>query len=169
MLVTRNAHQAGHPGIATTTAKVKRKYYGAVKGNKMFKVVKRQCVFCRVIEGKAKTRLMAKLPSYHLKPFTPRFMYTSCDYFGPIKIKVGRNKTAKNYGVLFTCLNSRTIHCELATDASTMEFLQVLRRFYSYSGYPKVMISDNGSQMVGTEREIRLMIEGLDKNKLKGF
>lgn len=50
-----------------------------------------------------------------------------------------------------------------------MEFLQFLRRFFSYRGYPKVMISDNGSQMVGAERELRLMVEGLDKTKLKEF
>ena len=48
-----------------------------------------------------------------------------------------------------------------------MEFLQVLRRFFSYRRSPKVMISDNGSQMVGAERELRLMIEGLNKAKLK--
>ena len=50
-----------------------------------------------------------------------------------------------------------------------MEFLQVLRRFFSYRGYPKVMASDKGSQMVGAERKLRLMIEGLDKAKLKEF
>ena len=168
VLITRNAHQAGHSGIATTTAKVRRKYW-VVKGNKISKLVKRQCTFCKEIEAKVETQLMAKLPSYRLKPFTQPFMYTSCDYFGPIKVKVGRNKTAKHYGVLFTCLNSKAIHCELATDASTMEFLQVFRRFFSYRGYPKVMISDNGSQMVGAERELRLMIEGLDKAKLNEF
>ena len=96
-------------------------------------------------------------------------MYTSRDYFGPIKVKVGRKKTAKHYGLLFTCLNSRAIYCELPADATTMEFLQVLRRFFSYRGYPKVMISDDGSQMVGAERELRLMIEGFDKAKLKEF
>ena len=139
--------------MATTTAKVGRKYW-VVKGNKISKLVKRQCTFCMEIKAKVETQLMAKLPSYPLKPFTPftpPFMYTLCDYFGPSKVKVGRNKTAKHYGVLFTCLNSRAIHCELTTDASTMEFLQVLRRFFSYRGYPKVMISDNGSQMVGAE------------------
>ena len=48
----------------------------------------------------------------------------------------------------------RAIHCEPATDASNMEFLQVLRRFFAYSGHPKVMLSDNGSLMVGAEREL---------------
>ena len=112
---------------------------------------------------------MAKLPSYRLKPFTLPFMYISCDYFGPIKVKVGRSKTAKHYGVLFTCLNSRAIHCELAAKASIMEFLKVLRRFFSYRAYPKVMISNNGSQRVKAEQELRLIIEGFDKAKLKEF
>jgi len=141
-------HQAGLQGIATTTAKVRRKYW-VVKGNKISKVVKCHCMFCGEIEAKVETQLMAKFPSYRLKPFPPPFMYTSCDYFGPIKVQIGRNKTVKRCGVLFTCLNSRAIHCERATDASTMEFSQVLRRLFLYHGYPKVMISDNHSQMVG--------------------
>ena len=35
VLIARNAHQAGHPGIATTTAKTRKKYW-IVKGNKNF-------------------------------------------------------------------------------------------------------------------------------------
>ena len=112
---------------------------------------------------------MANLPSYRLQPYTPPFLYSSCDYFGPIKVKIGRNKTAKHYGVIFTCINTRAVHLELATDASTMEFLHVLRRFFCYRGYPKQMISDNGSQMVGAERELRAMIEGWDIKQLKEY
>ena len=100
------------------------------------KIVKRRCPFCRKMEAQVETQLMAKLPKCRLQPFTPPFMYTSCDYFGPFKVKIGRNKTAKHYGVLFTCLNTRAVHCKLATDVSTMEFLQVLRRFFPYRGVP---------------------------------
>ena len=50
-----------------------------------------------------------------------------------------------------------------------MEFLQVLRRLFFYSGYPKVMLSDNRWQMVGAERELSLMIEGWDKTKLSEY
>jgi transposase InsO family protein len=112
---------------------------------------------------------MADLPPSRQQPFTPPFLYTSCDYFGPIKVKIGRNKTTKHYGVIFTCLNTRAVHCELATDASSMELLQVLRRFFSQRRYPKLMISDNGTHMVGAEREVRQMIEGWDTSKLKEF
>ena len=121
------------------------------------------------MEAQVETQLMTKPPKCRLQRFTTPFMYTSCDYFGPFKVKIGRNKTAKHYGVLFTCLNTRAVHCELATDASTMEFLQVLRRFFSYRGYLEVLISNNGSQMVGADRELQLMIEGWDISKLKEF
>lgn len=76
VLITLEAHQSGHPGIAATTT------------------------FCRELEGKVQTQFMANLPSSRQQPFTSPFMYSSCDYFGPIKVKVGRNKTAKHYGVL---------------------------------------------------------------------
>ena len=135
----------------------------------MSRIVKRKCTFCREFEAKAETQLMADLPSCRLQPYTPPFIHTACDYFEPIKVKLGRNKTAKHYGVIFTCLNTRAVHCELATDASTMDFLQVLRRFFSYRGYPKLMISDNGSQMVGAERELHHMIKAWDGNQLKEY
>ena len=72
-------------------------------------------------------------------------------------------------GVIFTCLNTRAVHCEVATEASTMELLQVLRRFFAQRGYPKMLLSDNGKQMVGAERELREMIEGWDVNRLKAY
>ena len=168
MLVTRQAHQYGHSGVAATTAKCRRKYW-IVRGHNLSRVVKRKCTFCREFEAKAETQLMADLPSCRLQPYTPPFHHTVCDYFGPIKVKLGRNKTAKHYGVIFTSLNTRAVHCELATDASTMDFLQVLRRFLSYRGYPKLMISNNGSQMVGAERELHDMIKGWDGNQLKEY
>ena len=112
---------------------------------------------------------MADLPNYRVQPFTPAFHACSCDYFGPYKIKVLRNRTDKYYGVIFTCLNSRAVHLELATDCSTTEFLNVLRRFFSLRGFPVIILSDNGTQFVGAEKELRMMIEGFDKKKLYEF
>ena len=167
-LITRDAHRYGHTGIATTAAKVRKKFW-IIKGNSISKRVKHQCTFCRKIEAKVSRQFMADLPLCRQQPFTPPLLYTSCDYFGPFTVKIIRNKNTKHYGVIFTCLNTRAVHCELATDASAMALLQVLRRFFSQRGYPKLMISDNGTNMVGAERELRLMIEGWDKSKLREF
>ena len=168
LLITRQMHQYGHTGVATTAAKTKKKYR-ILKVNDLAKSVKFRCVFCREMAHKAESQLMADLPKLRLAPYTPPFYYTACDYFGPYKVKFGCTKTTKYYGVLFTCLNTRAVHLELAVDYSTMEFLQVLRRFFSIRGQPAVMISDNGSQLVGAKRELREMVAGWDNNQLREF
>ena len=89
------------------------------------------------MQCKAETQAMAELPEQRLAPHTPPFHFTACDYFGPYQVKIGRNKTTKHYGVIFTCLNTRAVHVEMAVDCSTMDFLQVLRRFLAIHGYPK--------------------------------
>ena len=71
----------------------------------------------------------------------------------------------KHYGVIFTCLNTRAVHVEMAVDCFTMDFLQVLRRFFAIRGYPKRIISDNGTQLVGAVAELRKMIKGWDVTK----
>ena len=168
LLITSHVHKHGHSGVATTTAKVRQKYW-ILQGNKISKSVKFKCTFCKEMSHQTEEQLMAKLPLLRISPHTPPFYFTSCDYFGPYNVKIGRNKTAKHYGVIFTCLNTRAVHLELATDCSTIEFLQVLRRFFCIRGFPAVIMSDNGSQMVGAERILREMVEGYDADKVQEF
>ena len=115
------------------------------------------------------TQLMAELPLVRLPLQTPPFHYTACDYFGPFTFKVGRNKKAKHYGVIFTCLNTTAVDLEMAVDCTTMELMQVMRRFFAVRGCPAVLLSDNGSQMVGTARELHQMRQGHDPNLLRDF
>ena len=112
-LIVRSIHQRGHTGVATTVAKTRQRYW-ILKAHKLAKTIKYRCVVCRKMEHKIETQIMADLPKQRLAPYTPPFYITSCDYFGPYQVKVGRNKTAKHYGVIFTCLNTRAVHLELA-------------------------------------------------------
>ena len=121
------------------------------------------------MEARTESQVMADLPPSRMAPLTPPFYYTSCDYFGPYSVKIGRRTTAKHYGVIFSCLNTRAVHLELAVDLTTMEFMQVLRRFFALRGVPSMMMSDNGTQFIGAERQLREMIEGLDKEKLREY
>ena len=123
LLITRNAHQFGHNGVATMTVKTWRKYW-TIRAHDLAKSVKYRCVLCREMEHKVESQFMADLPQLRLAPLTPPFHHTACDYFSPFIVKIGRNKTTKHYGVVFTCLNTRAVYLELAVDCSTMEFLQ---------------------------------------------
>ena len=69
--------------------------------------------------------------------------------------------------MIFHCLNTRAIHLEMATDYSSMEFMQTLRRFFANRGQPALVMSDNGSQLVGAERELREMIQGWNAKELQ--
>ena len=167
-LIVQYTNQSGHLGVAATVAKTRTKYW-IIRAHDLAKSIKFRCVVCREIGARVESQVMAELPQSRLSPFTPPFHHTSCDYFGPYRVKISRNKIVKHYAVIFTCLNTRAVHLELAADCTTMEFMQVLRRFYALRGVPALMISDNGSPLVGAEQELREMVEGLDTEKLQEF
>ena len=66
-------------------------------------------------------------------------------------------------------MNTRAVHLQLAVDYSTVEFMQTLRWFFAIRGQPALMMSDNGSQLVDAERELREMIQGWNHKELKEF
>ena len=105
-LIIQEAHRCGHPGVATTGAKTRTNYW-IVRGHDLAKAAKYKYVLCREMELKTETQIMADLPQHRTAPNTPPFYCISCEYFGHFTVKIGRNKTAKYYGVIFACLNTR--------------------------------------------------------------
>lgn len=65
-----------------------------------------------------------------------------------LKLKV------KRYGMIFTCLASRAVYLEIAHSLDTHSCIASLRR-----GVVKYMRSDNGTVLVGAERELREKIQ----------
>ena len=112
---------------------------------------------------------MANLPPIRAAPHTPPFHYVLCDYFGPITVKILRNKTTKHYRVIFTGLNTKAVYLEIATDCSTMELIQTLRRCFAFQGYLAVILSDNRTQFVGALTKLKKTIQGSDKKTLKEY
>ena len=62
--------------------------------------------------------------------------------------------TAKKQGVLFTCLTT-LVHFESAKNLSTDAFILTLRRFISKRGNVQVIRSDNGTNFVGANKELK--------------
>ncbi len=67
-------------------------------------------------------------------------------------------------GLVFNCLASRAVYVDISTDYSTEGFLMVTRRFVSLRGFPRVIFSDCGSQLVAADKELKAVIRGLDEN-----
>ena len=135
----------------------------------LVKTIKSNCVVCKEINPQVESQMMANLPPFRVAPHTPPFHYVSCDYFGPLTVKISRNKTTKHYGVIFTCLNTRAVHLEIATDCSAMEFIQTLRRFFSIRGYPAMITSDNWTQFVGALTNLKKMLQETGKKILREY
>ena len=108
---------------------------------------------------------MADLPKERLTP-APPFTYCGVDYFGPFFIKEGRKET-KRYGAMFTCLSSRAVHIETANSLETDSFLNALRRFVARRGPVREIRSDQGTSLVGAEKELRRALEEMDNGSIQ--
>ena len=159
-LYSRFIHYQHHLGVAATISKIRLKYW-IVNLSKMVKSIRNRCVHCRELCKNLEFQVMGQLPIDRLKP-APAWSSTSLDYFGPFETKSETNKrsSGKAFGVIFTCMLSRAVHLDLATDYSTDAFLQVLRRLVAIRGHPTILRSDPGSQLIGANRQLKRVLKG---------
>ena len=155
MLIVRDAHavQSRHSGTEHVLSLVRQQYW-IVNGRTLVKRVLRQCVPCRRLKGKPCSQRMADLPADRLCPEEPPFTYVGIDCFGPFYVKRGRSRE-KRYGCLFTCLAIRAIHLEVLHSLEADSFINALVRFGARRGYPRKVRSDNGTNFVAAEKELK--------------
>ena len=111
---------------------------------------------------------MSKLPNDRLSVVKKLFSKVGVDYFEQLMVKLAKRTRsnqafAKRYGVLFTCLITWAVHLEITGDMSPDSFILALRRFISRQGPIDIIISDNGTNFVDAERELRNGLKELDQ------
>lgn len=72
----------------------------------------------------------------------------------------------KRYGVIFSCMAIRAIHIEVAPSLDTGSFINALRRFIARLIQVQELRSDNGTNFVGAERELRTAIEQWNQSQI---
>lgn len=159
LIIEDNHRKLGHAGRSHVLASVRSRYW-ITKGNSAVRSVLNKCVLCRKTNGKVNEQKMADLPEERVNP-APPFTVTGVDVFGPFQVKDGR-KSVKRYGVLFTCLTTRAIHLETVNSLETDSFIQSLRRFIARRGNVKILRSDNGTNFVGANRELKKCLAEMD-------
>ena len=97
---------------------------------------------------------MSPLPEVRTTRARP-FENIGLDYFGPVYVKDTANPTVKRWIGLFSCLATRAIHLEVASDMSAEEFLHVFRQFAARRGTPRVVVSDNAPAFKAANQAIQ--------------
>jgi hypothetical protein len=165
-LIIEDAHRShGHVGAQHTLNLLRRKYW-IIHGLSAVKQQIRRCWTCQKQRKPMMIQQMADLPPQRLTPDKPPFAYTGLDFFGPLMTKLAR-KEFKRYGCLFTCLASRAVHLEMAYDLSTDSFLSAFSRFKERRGRPVEVISDNGTNFIGGERELRENLKAINQTAVE--
>ncbi|XP_018318380.1 uncharacterized protein [Mycetomoellerius zeteki] len=102
---------------------------------------------------------MGNLPIARVSEAIP-FSNTGVDFCGPFYIKERkfRNRTRiKVYVCIFVCMSIKAVHLEVVTDLSSDGFLAALRRFAARRGFPEQIYSDNGTNFVGANNQLKEM------------
>ena len=108
---------------------------------------------------------MADLPEERLDASTT-FTNVGFDYFGPFIVKIGR-RNEKRWCCLFTCLTMRAVHIEVVPKLDTDNCLNAIMRFIARRGKPNAIISDNGTNFVGAEREFSEYVAAWNKEGIE--
>ena len=101
---------------------------------------------------------MAPLPVARMAVGVP-FENCGIDAFGPFRVKIVGRAFHKVWVAIFTCMAVRAVHFEVLRDMSASCFIDALMRFRSRRPGVKKLFSDNGTNFVGAEKEIRAEVE----------
>jgi len=168
-LIVRTVHEGlGHgTGVDHALAELRSRFW-IVKGRRVVRDIIYKCPACRLrFTAKPMGQMMAPLPRARVTATMRAFERVGVDYGGPYLTKQGRGRVkTKRYLCLFTCLTTRAVHLEMSYALDTDSFINAFTRMTSRRGTPKYVVSDNGTNFVAAERELRELVEDLDKTRI---
>ncbi|XP_046873085.1 uncharacterized protein LOC124465379 [Hypomesus transpacificus] len=164
-ILLRYIHEeVGHGGRNYMLARLRQKFW-VTGASTAIRSILSKCVVCHRLQAVPGSQQMADLPADRVCPDEAPFTWVGVDYFGPFEVK-SRRSLVKRYGVIFTCLTIRAIHIEVASSLDTDSFIHALRRFIARRGQVQELRSDNGTNFIGAERELRQAIEGWNQGRI---
>ena len=168
VLLVRHFHaMSGHSGREHVMSLMRERYW-VIGGRTAVRQVLRNCFVCKRLSASPNIQKMADLPKDRVTPEKPPFSHVGVDCFGPFLVKQGRSQV-KRYGCIFTCLVLRAVHIEVIHSLETDSFINALQRFIARRGQPELIRSDNGTNFVGAERELREGINRWNKQKIEEY
>ena len=139
---------AKHAGVETVLRYVMQHAY-IVEGRDLVRYVRKHCIRCKLILKRTLNVSMGPVSPHQLK-IAPAFYATQTDIAGPFNAYSLHNKrtTIKVWMIVFCCTATTTTSIKIMEDYGTTAFLQAFIRFSCDVGYPKVLLIDEGSQLI---------------------
>ena len=141
-----------HEGVEYVRSVIQQKFW--ILGlRKALRSIKSSCLFCRNLRAQINLPLMPDLPAERLDYQSYPSTHVGIEYFGPFEVKLLR-RSLKRWCCLFTCVTTRAVHIEVVLSLDTDSCLVAITRFIARRGKPTTIISDNGTNFVGSAREL---------------
>ena len=153
-----------HEGVEYVRSVIQQKFWILGLRNAL-RSFKSSCVFCRKLRAQINLPLMADLPAERLVYQSYPFTHVGKDHFGSFEVKMLR-RSKKRSCCLFTCLTTRAVHIEVVRSLDTDSCLVAIKRFIVRRGKPTTNISDNGTNFVGSARELKEYINSWNQDQI---
>ena len=172
-LIIRDIHQNAHHAGMQATLYTIRHCFWLLDGKSQVRRIIKRCVSC--IQHRPIQTSIENSTSLRTGRATP-FSHTDVDFFGPFFIKKNkyRNRTrVKIYGCVFICMATKAVHIEIVSDLTTDGFLGAFRRFIARRAIPAHVYSNNGTNCVGANNQLRdlyaLLISAQFQREVKAY
>ena len=166
-LFLQNQHKnSHHEGTEHVRNIVQQKFWILGLQNAL-RLIKNKCIRCRKGRAQTKAPVMADLTEEQLVASIV-FANVGVHYFGPFTVKIGR-RNEKRWCCLFTYLTVRAVHIEIVLKLDPDFCLNaiMIMQFIARRGKPVKMISDNGTNFVGAEKELAEYIVAWNKRQIE--
>ena len=139
---------AKHSGVETVL-RYALSYAYIMDGREIVKRIRKSCERCRIILKRTFNVSMGPVSPFNLT-IAPAFYISQVDLAGPFKAYSLHNKrtTVKIWFVVFCCATTSTTSIKVMEDYSSTSFISAFIRFSCEIGYPKILLTDEGSQLV---------------------
>ncbi|KRY21306.1 hypothetical protein T12_7049 [Trichinella patagoniensis] len=144
-----------HSGIETTLTMLQQRFW-ILRGRRNVKGMIEKCPCCRRVGSKPFVLKMAPLPADRIQPTGP-FENTGLDLAGPMLIRNGKT-VKKSYILIFTCMTTRAVHLEVASDMTVIRVMGAIRRFIARRGKTRILQSDNFRSFKQLDQELQLLL-----------
>lgn len=167
-----DAHQKTLHGQAQVCLQYLREKYWITDARSILRNWIKHCPKCVRFNQRMATQLMADLPSTRVQISRP-FEHCGVDYAGPFKIEAYRGRGTKvelsAYVAIFVCFTTKAVHLELVGNLSAKAFLAAFDRFFIRRQHVKHMYSDNGTNFVAANKELRAAIETWNSSEVINY